>query len=186
MFGRAYGWPRQPYSDNPAPTTAYKPIPYNPGIFQRGILEAGNSTSANNTDSSITCHFDANSQHDEAPRADADLDYDNLLFIDEDGNFVDGRTCDVIYEDHPGSGVQLVVDKDGKVSEVYTDDRTEAGDWHGRAPEVPVTAAEIVYITLSTEAASPPSGVADTMPASTTASVTRAEPGATLAPLELL
>lgn len=174
LFGVAYGWPRQPYTQDPSAETAYKPIPYNPGIFQRELLGAENGTSSNDTDPGVVqCHVDVNAQHGEKLRADAALNYDNLLFIDEAGNFVDGRTCGVIYEDGPDSGVQLVVDKDGKVSEVYMDDFTVAAVvWDGQAPNVPVTAAETIHATTILEAASPPSGVADTMPQITTASAT--------------
>ncbi|KAK1990510.1 hypothetical protein LX36DRAFT_675852 [Colletotrichum falcatum] len=52
---------------------------------------------------------------------DADIDarliYDQLVFLDMAGDPVDGRTCDVIYEDRdPQSRVRIAVDEDGNVN----------------------------------------------------------------------
>ncbi|CRG92683.1 hypothetical protein PISL3812_09747 [Talaromyces islandicus] len=50
-------------------------------------------------------------------------DYDNLLFVDLDGKPIDGRTCDIIYEDDdPHSEVRIVLDEKGNVVDMYTGD----------------------------------------------------------------
>ncbi|KAJ6016619.1 hypothetical protein N7540_011210 [Penicillium herquei] len=56
-----------------------------------------------------------------------DLDYENLLFVDMEGNPVDGRTCNIIYEDDDQhSEVRLILDEEGNVVDMYTGD-PEAG-----------------------------------------------------------
>lgn len=183
MFGAAYGWPRQHYKTDPAPLAndIYRPIDYQPTIFQRGFIIGENDTESD----PAVCHIDTKPGHDGAAAdMDENLDYSNLLFVDEDGNFVDGRTCDIIYEDeHPDSRVRIVVDEDGHVVDVvYMEDTADNGMMTpGVAPEVPVTMAETVFITATT-VASPPSVASAILPASTTVSTTKMGSVVTLAP----
>lgn len=183
MYGAAYGWPRQHYRTDPGPlaNAAYRAIDYQPGIFQRGFMIGKNGTESD----PAVCHVDSKPGHEgAAARIDEELDYDNLLFVDEAGNFVDGRTCDIIYEDeNPDSRVRIVVDEDGHVVDmVYAEDTAGFGmEMPSEASEVPTTAFEAVYITATT-VASPPSGASVTMPASTTVSTTKMGSVVTLAP----
>lgn len=137
------------------------------------------------TDSSLVCHAELKPQDDGSLHADAGLDYDSLLFVDKDGNPVDGRTCDVIYEDrHQDFQVRIVVDEDGNMVDMYTGDG-DAGLWPSQdAPESPVTAtAEPAMITATTEAARPANGeLSPTFPASTMVTATRLRSVVTLAP----
>lgn len=183
MYGAAYGWPRQHYRTDPGPlaNAAYRAIDYQPGIFQRGVMDGKNNTESD----PAVCHIDSKPGHDgAAAHIDEELDYDNLLFVDEAGNFADGRTCDIIYEDeNPDARVRIVVDEDGHVVDMaYADDTVDFGmEMPSEASEVPTTVVEAAYITATT-VASPPSGASATMPASTTVSTTKMGSVVTLAP----
>lgn len=198
MYGSAYGWPRQSYRSDPAPTSNGGIRPYNlqPGIFQRDQLPiiADNTTFTNDTelgaddDSSPTvCHIDVDHQDAANGGDDARLDYDHLLFIDMNGKFVDGRTCDIIYEDTApghaaGARVRVVVDQDGKVVDMYMDD-DDAGLWEEQH-EAPLTEAESAFITATTGGARPPSELFPTVPTlTTTVSLTATASMVTVAPL---
>ncbi|KAI1454308.1 hypothetical protein F4805DRAFT_469461 [Annulohypoxylon moriforme] len=196
MFGNAYGWPRQSYRLNPAPLASAGIRPYNiqPAIFQRGVTMAANDTendansstnSSPETDSSkLVCHVDLDSEDGSVRHVDADLDYDKLLFVDMDGQVVDGRTCDVIYEEHrPDSRVHIVVDEDGNPVDMYVGDDT-TGLWPStEVHESPVTAVEPVVLTATTGAARPASDeLSPDLPVSTTATGTRSGSVVTLAP----
>lgn len=196
MYGSDYGWPRQSYRSDPAPISNGGIRPYNlqPGIFQRDQLPmiADNNTFTNDTDgadsSPTVCHVDVAHQDAANGGDDAGLDYDHLLFVDMNGKFVDGRTCDIIYEDPPSGDaagnarVRVVVDQDGKVVDMYMDD-DDAGLWE-EPHEAPVTEVESAFITATTGGARPPSELFPTVPASTTtASVTGTGSVVTLAPL---
>lgn len=193
MFGRAYGWPRQSYRSNPAPTASAAIRPYNlqPVIFQRGVTITGNFTQ-NDTDSSsddagpaAVCHVDLKPR-DGDPYADAELDYDDLLFVDMDGNRVDGRTCRVIYEDHPDSQLRIVIDQDGNMVDMYIDNADD-GLWHaGEKASVSsfTGTAEPVIITVTTGSARPGSGEpTPTFPISTMMTTTKSGSVITLPPL---
>ncbi|KAI1105614.1 hypothetical protein F4804DRAFT_341082 [Jackrogersella minutella] len=192
MYGTAYKWPRQSWRIDPAPLSNAKFRPYDiePGIFQRGVTIVGNNTD-NGTDSSPemgspaeVCHVDLNSDNSDS-HVDADLDYDKLLFVDMDGNLVDGRTCGIIYEDRdPDSQVHIVLDEDGNVVDIYM------GDDAGLRPskgmhESPATAtAEPAVLTATTGAARPASDeLSPGFPASTAATATRPGSVVTLAPI---
>lgn len=139
MYGSAYGWPRQSWLVDPGPVNAgYRAYDQQPTIFQRGLsVDNGNSSIGigNDTDSSSAgvCHADLGSLGHGDQRADAeafDLDYDNLFFVDIDGNPIDGRKCSVIYEEaDPESQVHIVLDEDGNVVDMYTGDGDEGGSW---------------------------------------------------------
>ncbi|KAF3401949.1 hypothetical protein F1880_009957 [Penicillium rolfsii] len=58
-----------------------------------------------------------------------DLDYENLFFIDMEGNPVDGLIFNVIYEDDdPQFELRLMLNKEGHVVEMYMGD-AEGGSW---------------------------------------------------------
>lgn len=112
--------------------------------------------------------------HDED--ADANLDYDQLLFVNMAGDSVDGRSCDVIYEDKDvQSRVRIVVDEDGNVVDVYTED--DEDPWVGGGSSPPVTAGPpVITATTATraEVARPGSGEPSlSAPACTTLKKTR-------------
>lgn len=159
MYGQAYGWTRQSWRTAPA-DMANVNLPYNqqPRQFQkRDVPFTGNETIANNATEQadggppVVCHADANSDNNNGKEkpADADLDYDNLLFLDMAGNRIDGRACDVIYEDDPqaqrtGSNVRIFIDEDGNMVDMYMgDDGGPGGEglWRG-GEEATVTTAE--------------------------------------------
>lgn len=83
-----------------------------------------------------------------------DIDYDNLFFVDMDGNPIDGRKCSVIYdEDDPASQVHIVLNEDGNVVDIYTgvDDEDSWRAMRDADKERPVTAtADLVTITMKT------------------------------------
>jgi chitinase len=145
---------------------------------------ADNNTSNDIDSSPEVCHVDFNSQDGDAQHIDANLDYNRLLFVDMDGNLVDGRTCGVIYEDQRSdSQVRIVIDEDGNMVDMYMDD---AGLWHGEEPrESPVTVAAepVITITATTRAARPASGkLSPSFLASTTATPTKSGTVVTPAP----
>lgn len=130
MYGNAYGWPRQSWRIDPAPVANFldRPIDYQPGIFQRGLL-ANDISPEKHSNPAGVCHADprllGNSKQDDY----LNFDYDNLLFVDLDGKPVDGRTCNIIYEDDdPHSQVRIVLDEKGSVVDMYMGD-PDAGMW---------------------------------------------------------
>jgi hypothetical protein len=88
MFGNAYGWNRQPYRTKPE-DLQNPPYNYQPRAFQKrdDTLTGNDTTTDNSTDSSgenhdpppLVCHADPDPSH---KPADANLDYENLLFLD--------------------------------------------------------------------------------------------------------
>ncbi|KAJ5921194.1 CAZyme family GH18 [Penicillium verhagenii] len=131
MYGNAYGWPRQSWRVNPAPIASqqYRPYDSQPSVFQRRDLLGNGTWSEEDSDPAGVCHADlrllGNGKEDVYP----DLDYDNLLFVDLEGNPVDGRTCNVIYEDDdPHSELRLILNEEGHVVDMYMGD-AEAGSW---------------------------------------------------------
>lgn len=135
MYGNAYGWPRQSWRIDPAPVAnAFdRPIDYQPGVFQRDL--AGNDTDSlpKNDTATGVCYAELRSLGNSEQHFDPDLDYDNLLFVDMDGNPVDGQTCDVIYDDlDPHSEVRIVLDEHGNMVDMYMGD-PEAGLWSREA-----------------------------------------------------
>lgn len=130
MYGNAYGWPRQSRRIDPAPVANSLDRPYNlqPVVFQRG-LPANDTWPEKHSDPDGVCHADLRSLGNGKQDAYLDLDYDNLLFVDLDGKPVDGRTCNIIYEDDdPQSEVRIVLDEKGKVVDMYMGD-PDAGLW---------------------------------------------------------
>lgn len=203
MFGNPYGWSRQSYRTAPE-DLQNTPYNYQPGYFQKrdNTAVAGRTTTNNATDPSaddgggyrngppVVCHADPNSQNANANEpADAELDYENLLFVDVDGNRVDGRSCDVIYdEDDPnqpdGSKVRIIIDEDGNMVDMYMgEDGAGDGLWRDEGATV-TTEAEAVTVTATMEGARPGSGEATTaaFPASTAVRVTKRGSVVTLPP----
>lgn len=130
MYGNAYGWPRQSWRIDPAPVANNLIRPWNiqPVVFQRDLL-ANDTSPEKHSDPDGVCHADLRSLGNGKQDAYLDLDYDNLLFVDLDGNPVDGRTCNIIYEpDDPHSEVRIVLDEQGKVVDMYMGD-PDAGLW---------------------------------------------------------
>ncbi|KAI0535145.1 hypothetical protein GGR58DRAFT_480334 [Xylaria digitata] len=169
MFGRPYNWPRQDWKVNPAPkaSSLKRPIVINSAAYlKRGpmqeILAATATSPANGTDVQETarslCHVDLHREELAEAGVDYDLDYDNLTFEDMYGNQVDGRTCDIIYDDI--SEVKLLIDEDGNVEYVYDDERLDRGD-------TPVTRHETT-VPEPTNEAPKPSILFPRPPASTT------------------
>ncbi|KAK5654286.1 hypothetical protein OQA88_7463 [Cercophora sp. LCS_1] len=134
MFGQAYGWPRQSYRVDPSPISNALSRPYNlqPGIFHRAggsELNSGNETDTltpgSENDSSMVCHADFAQQ---GPLTDMGLEYDNLIFVDMDGNRVDGSSCSVIYDERDDGGyskIRFVVDADGNLVDTYMEEHSE-------------------------------------------------------------
>ncbi|GFF22195.1 hypothetical protein IFM61606_08328, partial [Aspergillus udagawae] len=113
-----------------------------------------------------------------------DLDYDNLLFVDLDGKPVDGRTCNIIYEDgDPHFEVRIVLNEKGKVVDMYMGD-PDAGLWTREAlknsnwDKVTVDPTTVT-VTTGVPAGSEPR---PTFPASTTGPQTRSGSVVTPAP----
>ncbi|KFY85211.1 hypothetical protein V498_07750 [Pseudogymnoascus sp. VKM F-4517 (FW-2822)] len=130
MYGNAYGWPRQSWRMDPAPVANYldRPGDSQPAIFQRDLL-ANDTSPEKHSDPAGVCHADLRSLGNGNQDAYLDLDYDNLLFVDIDGKPVDGRTCNVIYEDDgPHSELRIILDEEGNVVDMYMGD-PEAGSW---------------------------------------------------------
>ncbi|KAK4870248.1 hypothetical protein LT330_005302 [Penicillium expansum] len=132
MYGNAYGWPRQSWRVDPAPVASaqYRPFDSQPTIFQRDLLGNDQYTSLEKyNDPAGVCHADLKFLGNGKQDAYLDLDYDNLYFVDLDGNPIDGRTCNIIYEDDgPRSEVRLVLDEDGHVVDMYMGD-PDADSW---------------------------------------------------------
>lgn len=131
MYGNAYGWPRQSWRVNPAPIASHKYRPYDsqPSVFQRRDLLGNGTWSEEDSDPAGVCHADLRSLGNGKQDAYLDLDYDNLLFVDLEGNPVDGRTCNVIYEDDdPHSELRLILNEEGHVVDMYMGD-ADAGSW---------------------------------------------------------
>ncbi|KAK4033108.1 hypothetical protein C8A01DRAFT_40430 [Parachaetomium inaequale] len=185
MYGGIYRWPRQSWRIDPAPISAVRPWNQQPAVFQkRGATISGNST-GNATDPSMTCHVDLKAQDD------AELDYDELLFLDMDGNPVDGRTCDVIYEEdeeETASRLRIVVDEDGNMVDVYMTDDGDGGLWPSgedtpSASSATATAEPVTITATTMGAARPASGeTTPALPASTAVTTTRLGSVVTLPP----
>lgn len=130
MYQNSYGWPRQSWRSDPAPIAnqLYRPYDSQPIIFQRGLI--GNDTSyEDDSDPAGVCHADLWSLGNGKKDAYLDLDYDNLLFVDLDGQPIDGRTCNIIYEDgDPRAEVRIILDEDGNVVDMYMGN-PDAGSW---------------------------------------------------------
>ncbi|KAL7621624.1 hypothetical protein AAE478_008950 [Parahypoxylon ruwenzoriense] len=162
MFGAPYNWPRQSWKIDPGPVAnaAQRPVSINSAAYQkRGLMQeilAAKATSPVNAtgtnEARLMCHVDV---HD-GNYDDADLDYDNLFFEDMYGNPVDGKACDVIYDDV--SEVKLLMDEDGNVQYVH-----DSEEWEPR--EIPVTMVE--GTPEETGEAARPSDSFPTLPAST-------------------
>ncbi|WYZ36481.1 hypothetical protein EsH8_XV_000034 [Colletotrichum jinshuiense] len=190
MYGRAYGWERQGWRDDPRPYAASnRPTDYQPNSFQKRqqhpLTAAGNSTKADEQEA--VCHVDQAARQEDS----GDPDLDGLQFVDLDGNPVDGRSCDIIYDDNsPESRTRIVIDEDGGVVDMYVED-ADADMW-GRgkgwgegvdsaAPESPVTV--VTSATTVPASARPGSGKASlTVPASTTLTRKRVKTVVTFAP----
>ncbi|KAI0419485.1 putative class V chitinase [Xylaria grammica] len=118
MFGIPYNWPRQDWKVDPAPksSASRRPTAINSAAYlKRGpiqeIIEETTISPSNNTDiigtTSSMCNVDPNRERFDH----SSTDYGDPLFEDMYGNEVDGRTCDIIYDD--ASGVRLLIDEDG-------------------------------------------------------------------------
>ncbi len=168
MFGSPYNWPRQDWKVNPAPkaSAAQRPVVINSAAYmKRGLVQeflAATATSPlNGTDvqdpTTSMCHVDPSREGLE----DVDLNYGDLLFEDMYGNAVDGRICDIIYDDV--SELKLLIDEDGNVEYVYEEDELFQED-------IPVTSFELTV--APTKAVAKPSDSFDSLPVSTTGSHT--------------
>ncbi|KFZ18962.1 hypothetical protein V501_00864 [Pseudogymnoascus sp. VKM F-4519 (FW-2642)] len=185
MYGNAYGWPRQSWRRDPAPVANYLDRPYGsqPVIFQRGLL-ANDTSPEKHSDPAGVCHADLRSLGNGKQDAYLDLDYDNLLFVDLDGKPVDGRTCNIIYEDDdPHSEVHIVLDEKGKVVDMYMGD-LDAGLWIREAHKSPNSEKVTVDPTTVTVTTGVLAGSESrpTFPASTTGPQTRSGSVVTPAP----
>jgi hypothetical protein len=114
------------------------------------------------------------------------VDYDNLLFVDMDGNRVDGRACDIIYQDAEAdadddSRVRIVVDEHGNMVDVYMEG---ADDGSGSGQQAPVGPATVtVEAVVAAASASPGTGEPTmTLPESTTGTGTKSGSVVTLPP----
>lgn len=185
MYGNAYGWPRQSWRIDPAPVANALDRPYDsqPVIFQRGLL-ANDTSPEKHSDPAGVCHADLRSLGNGKQDAYLDLDYDNLLFVDLDGKPVDGRTCNIIYEDDdPHSEVRIVLDEKGKVVDMYMGD-PDAGLRTREALKSSNSDKVTVDPTTVTVTTGVPAGSESrpTFPASTTGAQTRSGSVVTPAP----
>lgn len=186
MYGNAFGWPRQAWRVDPAPMANALVRPYDsqPPIFQRRDFIANDTSLEKDSDPAGVCHADLASLGNGKQDAYRDLDYDNLLFVDLDGNPVDGRTCNIIYEDDdPHSEVRIVLDENGKVVDMYMGD-PDAGLWTREAVQTSNSVKVTVEPTTVTVTTGVPAGSESrpTFPASTTGSQTRSGSVVTPAP----
>ncbi|KAJ6121228.1 Glycoside hydrolase superfamily [Penicillium sp. IBT 18751x] len=112
----------------PIASQKYRPYDSQPSAFRRDLL--GNGTySEEDIDPPGVCNADLRSLGNGKQDAYLDLDYDNLFFVGLEGNPVDGRTCNVIYEDDdPHSELRLILNEEGHVVDMYMGD-AEAGSW---------------------------------------------------------
>jgi hypothetical protein len=131
MYDNAYGWPRQSWRLDPAPIANRQHRPYDsqPVVFQRRDLLGNRTWSEEDSDPAGVCHADLRSLGNGNQDAYLDLDYDYLHFVDMEGNPVDGRTCNVIYEDDdPHFELRLMLNEEGHVVDMYMGD-AEGGSW---------------------------------------------------------
>ncbi|KAK1699992.1 hypothetical protein BDP55DRAFT_213442 [Colletotrichum godetiae] len=179
MYDRAYGWPRQSYRTDPAPINGPRPYNLQPGIFQRDLAVSSNTTE--NATDNMVCHVNLGDGQG-SNSVDAELDYDNLLFLDGDGNQVDGRTCGVIYDDRDEEQLHIVVDADGNVVDMYTDDEAIADAWSSADPVADSSIVTVTAETATVTAAAQPGNGEPTLPISTMVTATRMGSVMTLAP----
>lgn len=186
MYGRAYGWERQSWKDDPRQFGAQnRPTDYQPSNFfkrqQHPLTATGNSTEADHEEA--VCLVDQAARHQES----GDLDLDGLQLVDMDGNPIDGQSCDIIYDyNDPESRTRIVVDEDGVVVDMYVED-ADADMWgaggcsDGGVHESPVTST--TFVTTIQASAEPCSGEASlAIPASTSLTRTRVNTVVTVAP----
>jgi chitinase len=165
MFGSPFYWPRQVWSVDPAPvaSAAYRPASINSVAFLKRdqiqepltVISPANDTEGQSPKS--VCHIDANSGELNT----IDLNYDDLHFEDLYGNSVDGRACDIIYDDNLGE-VRFLIDENGNVQDVVQDI-----EWNR---ESPLTRMDIALDATSEPAR--PTHSMPTIPASTSFSGT--------------
>ncbi|KAL2130496.1 hypothetical protein VTI74DRAFT_6332 [Chaetomium olivicolor] len=153
MYGRAHGWRRQHYLQDPAPIANAKIRHCNlqPIIFQKRGLTAdadnsihnGAEASAGADDPAVVCHDDLKARDG----ADSGLNHDELLFIIYDEQGED-------YDDDVGSRVSIVVDEDGNLVDMYMAEGDD-GPWAACAAPAssPTVTAELITITATTAAA---------------------------------
>ena len=98
--------------------------------MQELIAENGNTTNATST---AICHVDVN-----APINDAvDIEFDDYQLEDVLGNAIDGKDCDIIYDEVSESAIRLV-GEDGSYEDI------EVGSHYYDYPAAPVTRADSV------------------------------------------
>ena len=196
MYGRAYGWERQSWKDDPQPFPGpNRPTDYQPGRFQKRqqhpLTATGNSTEPDHQEEAV-CHVDqAARQQDTEDGGDPDLD--GLQFVDMEGNPTDGRSCDIIYDDNDlESRTRIVVDEDGRVVDMYVEDVDADMWWEGGgggggggvdsgAHEAPVTTLVTSVTTLQESAR--PAEASPTIPETTTLTRKRVKTVVTVAPV---
>ncbi|KAJ6018170.1 class V chitinase [Penicillium sp. IBT 35674x] len=126
MFDPPMNWPRQQWKVDPAPfaNAAQRPVSINSAAKLRRdfpITVAMNQSlhfeDYEEKPSKLTC----NAVYEETPisfEEDGKLAYDDLQFEDMLGNEIDGRACDVIYDDEHDGPVQIIFNEDGSVQQI--------------------------------------------------------------------
>jgi hypothetical protein len=187
MYGNAYGWQRQNWQDDPRPFGVQnRPADYQPNMFQKRqqhplTAGAGNGTEADHHEA--VCHVDQPAQQHGSVGGNPDLD--GLQFVDMDSNPVDGRRCDVIYDDNdPGSRMRIVMDEDGGMAGMYVEHDADVEGWGVDSVmyESPVTL--VISATTIPASARPGGGEASlTVPVRTTSTRKRVKTVVTYAPV---
>ncbi|KAK8067767.1 glycoside hydrolase family 18 protein [Apiospora saccharicola] len=198
MYGQAYGWPRQNWRDDPRPVGGNRPYNIQPGVFQKREQErmaaaTGNITEDVRSVEEDVCHAkQAPRRQQQQQGGGPDFTHDGQQFVDMEGHPIDGRNCDIIYdddddEDDPESRTRIVIDEDGGVVGMYVEDADEGmwargGAWaDSSAYDIPVTL--VTTATTIQPSARPGSGEASfTIPTSTTMTRRRMKTVVTMAP----
>ncbi|KAK8102995.1 glycoside hydrolase family 18 protein [Apiospora sp. TS-2023a] len=191
MYGLAYGWPRQNWRDDPHPVGGNRPYNIQPGVFQKREQERLAAAAGNSSTEEAVCYANQAPRQQQQQQQDGggDFTHDGQQFVDMQGNPIDGRNCDIIYDDDgddPESRTRIVIDEDGRVVSMYIED-ADAGFWGsgaedgGGAYEIPVTL--VTTATTIQPSARPGSGEASfTIPTSTTMTRKRMKTVVTVAP----
>ena len=182
MYGRAYGWNRQSWTEDPGPVNAPNlPYHYQPGIYQKRQPHTRTKAAALGADDDTgVCP---------AARELGGRDADGPRFVDMDGRPIEGQNCDIIYDDDDdddlASRTRILVDEDGHVMDVYFDgvDANAAGGRVGGGGPITAATTATANAPAVPARARPGSSEASLPPASTTLTRRRMKTIVTVAPV---
>ncbi|KAA6413691.1 MAG: Glycoside superfamily [Lasallia pustulata] len=114
MFGLAYNWPSQDYEVNPAPkdSSAERPTSVNSASFLKRDMPQEFLANTTDLEDSLSDAQEPSMEGTYASSGDS-----GYYFDDMDGNEVDGKECELIYDDCSGATMRL---KNGGFVEVVT------------------------------------------------------------------